>query len=84
MNAPLSFIRRSGCGWVAPPAEAFPFRCANTRDAGAGNTNAGNASARDDADPGSAGLAGLLDLRQAGVVGPDERAAVLSTGVRRG
>ena len=37
------------------------------------------------ADPtGSAGLAGLLDLRQAGVVGADERAAVLFTGVRRG
>jgi len=33
---------------------------------------------------GSAGLAGLLDLRQAGVVGADERAAVLFTGVRRG
>ena len=32
---------------------------------------------------GSAGLAGLLDLRQAGVVGADERAAVLFTGVRR-
>jgi threonine synthase len=32
---------------------------------------------------GSAGLAGLLDLRRAGVVGPDERAAVLFTGVRR-
>ena len=37
------------------------------------------------ADPtGSAGLAGLLDLRQAGVVGADERAVVLFTGVRRG
>jgi threonine synthase len=37
------------------------------------------------ADPtGSAGLAGLLDLRQAGVVSADERAAVLFTGVRRG
>ena len=33
---------------------------------------------------GSAGLAGLLDLRQSGVVGADERAAVLFTGVRRG
>jgi threonine synthase len=33
---------------------------------------------------GSAGLAGLLDLRRAGVVGADERAAVLFTGVRRG
>jgi threonine synthase len=32
---------------------------------------------------GSAGLAGLLSLRQAGVVGPDERVAVLFTGVRR-
>jgi threonine synthase len=32
---------------------------------------------------GSAGLAGLLDLRQSGTVGPDERAAVLFTGVRR-
>lgn len=32
----------------------------------------------------SAGLAGLLDLRQAGVVGADERAVVLFTGVRRG
>ena len=37
------------------------------------------------ADPtGSAGLAGLLDLCQAGVAGPDERVAVLFTGVRRG
>jgi threonine synthase len=37
------------------------------------------------ADPtASAGLAGLLDLRQAGVVGADERAVVLFTGVRRG
>jgi len=37
------------------------------------------------ADPtGSAGLAGLLDLREAGVVAADERAAVLFTGVRRG
>jgi threonine synthase len=37
------------------------------------------------ADPtGTAGLAGLLDLRQAGVVGADERVAVLFTGVRRG
>ena len=36
------------------------------------------------ADPtGSAGLAGLLDLRSAGVIGPDERVAVLFTGVRR-
>ena len=33
---------------------------------------------------GLACLAGLLDLRQAGVVGADERAAVLFTGVRRG
>jgi threonine synthase len=33
---------------------------------------------------GSAGLAGLLDLRQAGAVGVDERAAVLFTGVLRG
>ena len=33
---------------------------------------------------GSAGLAGLLDLRQSGVVGADERVAVLFTGVRRG
>jgi threonine synthase len=33
---------------------------------------------------GSAGLAGLLDLRQAGVVGREERVAVLFTGVRRG
>ncbi len=32
---------------------------------------------------GSAGLAGLLDLRQSGVVGADERVAVLFTGVRR-
>jgi len=32
---------------------------------------------------GSSGLAGLLDLRQSGVVGPDERVAVLFTGVRR-
>jgi threonine synthase len=32
---------------------------------------------------GSAGLAGLLDLRQSGIVGPDERVAVLFTGVRR-
>ncbi len=38
-----------------------------------------------DVDPtGSAGLAGLLDLRQAGVVGPDQRVIVLFTGVRRG
>ena len=29
-------------------------------------------------------LGGLLDLRQAGVVGADERAVVLFTGVRRG
>jgi threonine synthase len=37
------------------------------------------------ADPtGSAGLAGLLDLRSAGIVGPDERVAVLFTGVRHG
>ncbi len=37
------------------------------------------------ADPtGSAGLAGLLDLRQAGVIGPQERVTVLFTGVRRG
>jgi threonine synthase len=37
------------------------------------------------ADPtGSAGLAGLLDLRQAGGVGAEERAVVLFTGVRRG
>jgi threonine synthase len=37
------------------------------------------------ADPtGTAGLAGLLDLRQAGVVGADERVAVLFTGARRG
>lgn len=37
------------------------------------------------ADPtGTAGLAGLLDLRRAGVVGADERACVLFTGVRRG
>jgi threonine synthase len=37
------------------------------------------------ADPtGSSGLAGLLDLRHAGVVGADERATVLFTGVRRG
>jgi threonine synthase len=33
---------------------------------------------------GSAGLAGLLDLRRAGAVGADERAAVLFTGARRG
>lgn len=33
---------------------------------------------------GSAGLAGLLDLRQAGVIGPDERVTVLFTGGRRG
>jgi threonine synthase len=32
---------------------------------------------------GSAGLAGLLDLRQSGSVGADDRAAVLFTGVRR-
>jgi threonine synthase len=32
---------------------------------------------------GSAGLAGLLDLRQAGVVGADERVTVLFTGARR-
>ena len=37
-----------------------------------------------DVDPtGSAGLAGLLDLRAGAVVGADERAAVLFTGVRR-
>jgi len=37
------------------------------------------------ADPtGTAGLAGLLDLRQAGTVSPDERVAVLFTGARRG
>ena len=37
------------------------------------------------ADPtGSAGLAGLLDLLSTGTVGPDERVAVLYTGVRRG
>ena len=36
------------------------------------------------ADPtGTAGLAGLLDLRQAGAVGPDERVTVLFTGARR-
>jgi threonine synthase len=33
---------------------------------------------------GSAGLAGLLDLREAGLVGPEERVMVLFTGVRRG
>ena len=32
---------------------------------------------------GSAGLAGLLDLRQSGVVSANERVAVLFTGVRR-
>ena len=32
---------------------------------------------------GSAGLAGLLDLRESGVVGPDQRVAVLFTGIRR-
>jgi threonine synthase len=32
---------------------------------------------------GSAGLAGLLDLRRAGVVGADERVTLLFTGVRR-
>jgi threonine synthase len=37
-----------------------------------------------DVDPtGSAGLAGLLDLRADGVIGGDERVAVLFTGVRR-
>ena len=37
-----------------------------------------------DVDPtGSAGLAGLLDLRADGVIGADQRAAVLFTGVRR-
>jgi threonine synthase len=37
-----------------------------------------------DVDPtGSAGLAGLLDLRADGVIGADERVAVLFTGVRR-
>jgi threonine synthase len=41
-------------------------------------------SAGFDVDPtGSAGLAGLLDLRDAGSVTPDERVAVLFTGVRR-
>jgi len=36
------------------------------------------------ADPtGTAGLAGLLDLRQAGAVGPDERVTVLFTGACR-
>jgi threonine synthase len=36
------------------------------------------------ADPtGTAGLAGLLDLRAAGVVGPDDRVAILFTGARR-
>jgi threonine synthase len=36
------------------------------------------------ADPtGTAGLAGLLDLRSAGVIAPDQRVAVLFTGVRR-
>jgi threonine synthase len=33
---------------------------------------------------GSSGLAGLLDLRRRGVVGPDESVAVLFTGARRG
>jgi len=33
---------------------------------------------------GSSGLAGLLDLRGRGLVGPDESVAVLFTGVRRG
>jgi threonine synthase len=33
------------------------------------------------ADPtGSAGLAGLLELRRSGAIGPDDRAAVLFTG----
>ncbi len=37
-----------------------------------------------DVDPtGSSGLAGLLDLRASGVVGADERVAVLFTGVQR-
>ena len=37
------------------------------------------------ADPtGSAGLAGLLDLLESGAVGPDQRVAVLFTGIRRG
>ena len=37
-----------------------------------------------DVDPtGSAGLAGLLDLRDAGAVGGDERVALLFTGVNR-
>jgi threonine synthase len=37
------------------------------------------------ADPtGSAGLAGLLNLREAGIVGADERVGVLFTGIRRG
>ncbi len=43
------------------------------------------ASSGSDADPtGSAGLAGLLDLRAAAVVGPDDRVGVLFTGIRRG
>jgi threonine synthase len=33
---------------------------------------------------GSAGLAGLLDLARRGEIGPDERVAVLFTGIRRG
>jgi len=33
---------------------------------------------------GTAGLAGLLDLRQAGAIGADERVTVLFTGARRG
>ena len=37
-----------------------------------------------DVDPtGSAGLAGLIELRRRGVIDPDARAAVLFTGVRR-
>ncbi len=43
------------------------------------------ASSGSPADPtGSAGLAGLLDLREAGIIGPDDRVAVLFTGIRRG
>ena len=28
----LSFLRCAGCGWMPPPAEPYPFRCARAGD----------------------------------------------------
>jgi len=94
MTAPASIIRCHGCGYVADPADPYPFRCPGAgaggrplvvpEDALAEASRLATARTGIPVDPtGSSGLAGLTMMRRNGQIGDHDRVAVLFTGLRR-